>query len=83
MSGQHFKKLLFRSTQIEREIRKEQKRPFPSWTRLLRLKKIRLKIKDRLYLMAQNALQKKESKALGAVIKRGRTSKPNRYAEST
>lgn len=59
MSGQHFKKLLFRSTQIEREIRKEQKRPFPSWTRLLRLKKIRLKIKDRLLYLTSKAYKQK------------------------
>lgn len=48
MSVQHFKSLLFKSAQIQQEIEKEQSRHLPDWLRLLKLKKLRLAIKDRL-----------------------------------
>ena len=48
MSVQHFRSLLFKSTQIQQEIEKEQNRRLPDWMRLLKLKKLRLAIKDRL-----------------------------------
>lgn len=48
MSVQHFKSLLFKSAQIQEEIEKERRRRWPDWMRLLKLKKIRLAIKDRL-----------------------------------
>ena len=53
MSVQHFKSLLFKSSQIQEEIEKEQRRPQPNWMRLLKLKKIRLSIKDRLLMIAE------------------------------
>ena len=48
MSVQRFKSLLFKATQIQREIEKEQSRRWPDWMRLLKLKKLRLAIKDKL-----------------------------------
>lgn len=48
MSIQHFKSLLYRSVKIQEEIEKEHRRPRPDWMRLLKLKKIRLAIKDRM-----------------------------------
>lgn len=48
MSIQHFKSLLFRSAKIQEEIEKEHSRPRPDWIRLVKLKKIRLAIKDHL-----------------------------------
>jgi len=54
MSVQHFKSLLFKSAQIQEEIEKEHKRRLPDWVRLLKLKKIRLAIKDRLQRIARD-----------------------------
>lgn len=48
MSVQYFKSLLFKSTQIQQEIEKEHQRRWPDWMRLLKLKKLRLAIKDRM-----------------------------------
>lgn len=48
MSVKRFKALLFRSARIQEEIDKEQNRRWTNWGRLLKLKKIRLLIKDRL-----------------------------------
>lgn len=48
MSVQHFKSLLFKSARIQEEIDWETSRPWPDWIRLLKLKKIRLSIKDRM-----------------------------------
>lgn len=54
MSVQHFRSLLFKSTQIQREIEKEQSRRIPDWMRLLKLKKLRLAIKDRMENISRN-----------------------------
>lgn len=48
MSIQHFKSLLFKSAKIQEEIEKEHQRRWPNWMRLLKLKKLRLAIKDRM-----------------------------------
>ncbi len=48
MSVQRFKSLLFKATQIQREIEKEHSRRWPDWMRLLKLKKLRLLMKDKL-----------------------------------
>ena len=53
MSVRHFKSLLFKSAQIQQEIEKEQNRRWPDWMRLLKLKKIRLAIKDRMERIVQ------------------------------
>ncbi len=57
MSVQHFRSLLFKSTQIQQEIEKEQNRRLPDWMRLLKLKKLRLAIKDRLQEIARQGAQ--------------------------
>ncbi|HEX8444873.1 MAG TPA: DUF465 domain-containing protein [Allosphingosinicella sp.] len=53
---------LYRLTVIHRrldeEIRRELKRRFPDTVRLLRLKKLRLAIKDRLYRIAPRRLSR-------------------------
>ncbi|MFP4098418.1 MAG: DUF465 domain-containing protein [Alphaproteobacteria bacterium] len=54
MSVQHFKSLLFKSAQIQEEIEREHKRHWPDWMRLLKLKKVRLAIKDRLERIARD-----------------------------
>jgi uncharacterized protein YdcH (DUF465 family) len=46
MSIQRFKSLLFRSTKIQKEIEREHQSRWPNWLRLLKLKKLRLAIKD-------------------------------------
>jgi hypothetical protein len=43
---------------LDEEIRRELKRRFPDTIRLLRLKKLRLAIKDRLYRMAPRRLSR-------------------------
>lgn len=48
MSVRLFKSLLFKSAQIQQEIEQERQRRLPDSFRLLKLKKIRLSIKDRL-----------------------------------
>jgi uncharacterized protein YdcH (DUF465 family) len=48
MSVQRFKSLLFKSAKIQKEIDKERQRVWPDWVRLLKLKKLRLIIKDRI-----------------------------------
>ncbi|MGN7438607.1 MAG: hypothetical protein ACTHOO_08195 [Alcanivorax sp.] len=54
MSIQYVKSLLYQSSQIQNKIEAEQKCPLPNWTRLLRLKKIRLSIKDHLEALSHN-----------------------------
>lgn len=51
MSARLFKSLLYKSTQIQQQIEQEYRRPWPDFFRLLKLKKIRLSIKDRLQRM--------------------------------
>lgn len=55
MSVQHFKSLLFKSAKIQNEIEKEQKKRLPDWMRLLKLKKLRLAIKDRMARIAERS----------------------------
>lgn len=72
MSNEHFKSLLFRSSKIQEEIEKERSRPWPNWMRLLKLKKIRLAIRDRIEMLVQ---QKNSEKAHRVRIKSGRRKK--------
>lgn len=51
MSARLFQSLLYKATQIQREIEREHQRRWPDSLRLLKLKKIRLVIKDRLQRM--------------------------------
>ena len=53
MSVRLFKSLLFKSTRIQQEIEREQARTWPDRWRLLKLKKIRLAIKDRMERIVQ------------------------------
>ena len=53
MSVRLFKSLLYKSTQIQQQIEREHARPWPDRFRLLKLKKIRLSIKDRLQRMIE------------------------------
>ena len=53
MSVRLFKSLLYKSTQIQQEIEHEHRRRKPDSFRLLKLKKLRLSIKDRLHRMIQ------------------------------
>lgn len=48
MSIEYFRSLLYNSSRIQQEIEKEHQRPWPDWTRLRKLKKLRLSIKDRM-----------------------------------
>ena len=48
MSVNHFKSLLFKSAHLQSEIDREHQRRWPNWLRLLKLKKLRLAIKDRI-----------------------------------
>lgn len=53
MSVRLFNSLLYKSAQIQQEIEQEHQRRWPDRFRLLKLKKIRLSIKDRLYRMIE------------------------------
>lgn len=59
MSFKYFKSLLFKSAQIQHEIDKEQGRRWPDSLRLIKLKKIRLAIKDRMERIIQQGIAKK------------------------
>lgn len=48
MSVRLFQALLFKSSQIQQKIEEESRRRLPDTIRLLKLKKLRLRIKDRL-----------------------------------
>ena len=74
MSIQHFKSLLFKSAKIQEEIEKEHCRPWPNWMRLLKLKKIRLAIKDRLERIAH---QQQGGKLQPVRVKSGRPNNDN------
>lgn len=63
MSVQRFKSLLLKATQIQHEIEKEQRRSFPDWLRLLKLKKLRLAIKDKLHNFAENSANSLNAKS--------------------
>lgn len=47
-----FKSLLFKLSLIEKQIDREHSRPAKDWLKLIRLKKLRLKIKDKLTMIA-------------------------------
>lgn len=57
MSVQRFKSLLFKSTKLQLEIEKEQRRAMPNWMRLLKLKKLRLLMKDKLRTFAEQTVR--------------------------
>ena len=48
MSIRNFKTLLLKSAKIQAEIEREQNGSRPDWMRLLKLKKLRLVLRDRL-----------------------------------
>jgi hypothetical protein len=54
MSLKLFKSLLFRASLLQRKIEDEYKRPRPDSLKLLKLKKIRLAIKDRLQRLTKH-----------------------------
>ena len=53
MSVKRFKSLLYKSSKIQAEIIKEQKRPKPNWLKLCRMKKLRLSMKDKMLELSQ------------------------------
>jgi hypothetical protein len=56
MSFKLFKSLLLKSSHLQREIEQEQKQKWPDRFRLIRLKKIRLSIKDRMLRLLHNSV---------------------------
>lgn len=64
MSSKYFKSLLYKSTKLRQEILKEQKQRWPDWARLMRLKKIRLAMKDKMYDIAEQSVQAYSMKQL-------------------
>ena len=67
MSAQHFRSLLFKSAQIQEQIDKEHKQRWPNWMRLLRLKKLRLKIKDRMAKMMRAGVAEVRARNFAAI----------------
>ena len=55
MSGQRFTALLYKITRLQELIRREQKMRNPNWIKLLKLKKLRLVMKDRLQAIAKKS----------------------------
>lgn len=56
MSVRLFKSLLYKSTRIQTEIEREQSHRWPNAMRLLKLKKLRLAIKDRLQRLIRDGV---------------------------
>jgi uncharacterized protein YdcH (DUF465 family) len=54
MSVHYFQSLLLKAGHIQQQIEAEHKRQLPNWIRLLKLKKVRLAIKDRLARLVHN-----------------------------
>lgn len=77
MSVQHFKSLLFKSTQIQQEIEKEQNRRLPDWMRLLKLKKLRLAIKDRLQEIARQGENTRSARRMQPIMIRSNNNRAN------
>jgi hypothetical protein len=65
MSVRYLKSLLVRSAKIQEHIEHEQKRRWPDQFRLLRMKKIRLAIKDRIMRLVRG-----RAEAVGAQMRR-------------
>lgn len=62
MSFKLFKSLLFKSSLIQKEIDQEHKKAWPDRFRLIKLKKIRLLIKDKLHNIIMNGVYKNENR---------------------
>jgi len=60
MSAKRFRSLLFKSAQLQQEIDKEHSRRMPDWMRLLKLKKLRLAMKDRMEKIAKQKVRAKK-----------------------
>lgn len=70
MSVKYIKSLLFKSAHIQREIEKEQSNRWPDRLRLLRLKKVRLAIKDRLERIIQSGPPHKQLQSIKITMPR-------------
>lgn len=56
MSVRLFKSLMFKVSHLQQQIEHEHTRPAPNWLRLLKLKKLRLVIKDRINRLVYHAM---------------------------
>ncbi len=72
MSVRLFKSLLFKSAQIQQEIEQERRRRWPDSFRLLKLKKIRLSIKDRLQRLVEMHASATERRQLQPALLRAK-----------
>lgn len=68
MSAKHLKSLLLKSAKVQREIEREQRRRMPDWLRLLKLKKVRLVIKDRIHRISTKGKQMRSDMRLNSVL---------------
>lgn len=68
MSVRYFKSLLFKSARIQQEIEREQVKSWPDRWRLIKLKKIRLAIKDRMERVIRLGLEGRVSPCLQPVM---------------
>lgn len=80
MSVQHFKSLLFKSKQIQKEIEKEQSRRLPDWMRLAMLKKLRLAIKDRLLAIAKFSKHSRGTRRMQPAMIRIKTARESAHS---
>jgi uncharacterized protein YdcH (DUF465 family) len=54
MTDTYFKSLLYRHGELQSEIDREMRGANPNWMRVLKLKKLRLALKDRLHRLMQS-----------------------------
>jgi uncharacterized protein YdcH (DUF465 family) len=61
MTDTYFRSLLYRHGELQIEIDRELRAASPDWMRVLKLKKLRLSLKDRLHRLARAAAQAADS----------------------
>lgn len=71
-----FRSLLFRHGEIHREIESEQQRPQPDTIRLLKLKRLRLAIKDEMLRLDHALLRRDEARLMPVMAARRSNPQP-------
>lgn len=71
-----FRSLLFRHGEIHREIESEQQRPQPDTIRLLKLKRLRLAIKDEMLRLDHALMRRDEARLMPVMAARRNSPQP-------
>jgi uncharacterized protein YdcH (DUF465 family) len=72
MSAAHVRSLIIRASTVQDQIRREQSATQPDWVRILRLKKLRVALKDRIVAIALRAAHPPRQPSLAPAAARRR-----------